>query len=326
MVEHNAALIIAYQRIEHISRFVPTLIESGTTDIYVALDGSNNSNIATLQKHLIDEIVAAAQNPRVNVWIWMRDQNLGAAVSVFTAIEWFFQFEEEGLILEDDLAFNSDFVSFAKKCLKDFRQSNSVWLISGNQFFERELETDGPVLSHYPLIWGWATWKDKWLDIKEAILAPGSIQKRFCLNPRILFWEFGRNRSQSGKVDAWDIPLVSPMWKRNKYCVQPPKNLVSNVGVDNYSTHTTHPVWPLMMGVEHLERHSEDYKASAPELTQKLDHLLTTKFYKVRKRHCLLPFYGPIKDLFTPNKFQLGLRERVSRVSIPEKRTQLNGS
>ncbi len=326
MVEHNAALIIAYQRTEYISRFVPTLIESGITEIYVALDGPSNSSIATLQKRLSEEIIVAASYPKVNVWIWRRDQNLGAAVSVFTAIEWFFQFEEEGLILEDDLAFDSGFITFAKKCLKDFRQNNNVWLISGNQFFGSELETDGPVLSHYPLIWGWATWRDRWLDISEAILEPSAIQNRFRLNPRISFWETGRNRSHNGKVDAWDIPLVSPMWNKDKFCVQPPKNLVSNMGVDGYSTHTTRPLWPLMLRTEHLEKSLEDYKASAPELSQQLDDLLTTKFYKVRWRHALLPIYGPLKDLLTPNKFKLGLQARVAKVSIPKKRTLLNGS
>ncbi len=325
MGEHNAALIIAYQRTEHISRFVPTLIESGTTDIYLALDGPSNSTIADLQKRLVKEIIAAAPYPKVNVWIWRRDQNLGAAVSVFTAIEWFFQFEEEGLILEDDLAFNSDFMSFAKKCLKDFRRNKSVWLISGNQFFENELEIDGPIFSHYPLIWGWATWRDRWLDIKAAILKPSPVRNRFQMDSRISFWETGRKRSHSGKVDAWDIPLVSPMWDKNRFCVLPPKNLVSNMGVDGYSTHTTRNVWPLMLRTENLEKRLEDYEVSAPELVQKVDHLLTTKFYKVRRRHALLPIYGPFKDFFTPNKFKLGLEARVAEVSIPKNRILLNG-
>jgi GR25 family glycosyltransferase involved in LPS biosynthesis len=273
----------------------------------------------------VKEIIAAVPYPKVNVWIWRRDQNLGAAVSIYTAIEWFFQFEEEGLILEDDLAFNSDFMSFTKKCLKDFRRNKSVWLISGNQFFENELETDGPIFSHYPLIWGWATWRDRWLDIREAILKPSPVQSRFQMNPRISFWETGRNRSHSGKVDAWDIPLVSPMWNKDRFCVLPPKNLVSNMGVDGYSTHTTRAVWPLMLRTENLEKRLEDYEVSAPELSRKVDHLLTTKFYKVRRRHALLPIYGPLKDLFTPNKFKLGLQARVAEVSIPKNRTLLNG-
>ena len=128
-------------------------------------------------------------------------------------------------------------------------------------------------------------------------------------------------RALSGKVDAWDIPLVLPMWEKNKFCVQPPRNLVANMGVDEHSTHTTSATWPLLNKVEPLNIQVTPYEICPPMQIEKLDKLLTHKFYKIRFYHGLLPVYGPIKDFLTPKKYEKTLQDRILDVQIPKKRT-----
>lgn len=326
MNKQTAVLIIAYQRTEHILRFLPTLFACGAKNIYLAIDGPRTPEVSEIQNQLVHALTELAQLQEVNVWIWRREKNLGAAVSVVTAIDWFFQHEEQGLILEDDLVFNTNFVNFADKCLTDYKQNDDVWVISGNQFFELELNTDQPVFSHYPLIWGWATWKDRWKEIKIAMLESGHWASHINLNPRVSFWARGRIRSLAGKIDAWDIPLVLPMWTKNKYCVQPPTNLVSNVGADVYSTHTNQAVWPLMLGIKNLPMHDNQYEPCNPGVVRELDALLTNKFYAIRPHHGFLSIYGPIKDRLTKSRFRSTLSQRIENVSIPAERALLDGN
>jgi len=326
MIEHNAVLIVAFKRIEHILRFLPALIESKTTDIYLAVDAARIPESDQMQDSMILEFTKAVQHSNINLWIWKRSENLGAAVSIFTAIDWFFQFEEEGLILEDDLAFQSDFPNFARKCLSDFKNAKNVWMVSGNQFFEKELDTDVPILSHYPMIWGWATWRDRWQEIRESIVKGDFHTSSFPFRPKQSFWRIGRLRALSGKVDAWDTPLVSPMWEKNKFCVQPPKNLVSNMGADEYSSHTTVATWPLLLEVKPLRVQSSAYEFSPDWEIKKLDDLLTKKFYKIRFYHGFLPVYAPIKDLISSSKYKKTLQERILEVAIPETRNNIDES
>jgi hypothetical protein len=319
-----AVLIVAYLRAEHILRYLPFFIEAGVSDIYLAVDATKSTNLRDLQEAMLRELTSQFGLSDINVWIWRREQNLGPAVSVYTAVDWFFQFEEQGIIFEDDLSFNLDFLNFARKCLDNFETNNRVWLVSGNQFFENEIETDKLVFSHYPLIWGWATWREKWKEMRESIVYPVEGRGSVTLNARDSYWNLGRKRALSGKVDAWDIPLVSQMWVKDKLCIQPPKNLVSNVGADAHSTHTAAAKWPLMHKVEKLMISEDKYILDNSPVVHTLDDLLSTKFYKIRFRHRFLPIYAPLLDLLTPNKYKENLKSRIDNVEIPKRRVAID--
>jgi hypothetical protein len=76
-------------------------------------------------------------------------------VAIITAIDWFFESEPQGIILEDDLLVKSDFFDFVARGLDEFRNDASVWMISGDQFLPKDLESSKVSWSYYPLIWGW---------------------------------------------------------------------------------------------------------------------------------------------------------------------------
>ena len=81
--------------------------------------------------------------------------------------------EEEGIILEDDCIPNSTFFKYCDDLLTKYKNENNVWIISG--------DNGGPILrdqyfldydytfSRVPLIWGWATWKDRWLNYDDNL-------------------------------------------------------------------------------------------------------------------------------------------------------------
>ncbi len=324
MSSSSAVLVVAYMRDEHILKYLPIFNSEGVKDLYIALDAPRDSELSLKQDAMLANLAQHFAKYDFNVWLWSREQNLGPAVSVYTAIDWFFQFEPEGIILEDDLHFDTDFLKFANKCLSDFQEEGQVWMISGNQFFENPNGNQNLRFSHYPLIWGWATWREKWLDIRSSIVT-SDVKSLGCpRSPRVSFWRIGRRRALTGKIDAWDIPLVSQMWQKDRLCVLPPKNLVSNVGADSHSTHTAKPEWPLMQPVKKIEITDQKYAPIFLAEVCQIDDLLSSKFYKIKFRHLFLPIYAPVVDFFTQRKFNEPLINRIKSVQIPKNRVSIH--
>ena len=313
-------LIISYLRADHILGYLPVLVRAGLTEVYVAIDGTKNLADQLEQDSMVDKITSEFKKNGINLWIWRRSKNLGAAVSVITAVDWFFSWEERVIILEDDLFLSNSFVDFAAKCLTDFEEQPDIWLISGNQFFNRSSQEINPIFTHYPLIWGWATWRNKWQEMRAAILLENQKGKTKIDFAQYAFWSTGRLRSLSGKIDAWDIPLVLFMLTHNKLCALPPVNLVSNIGADAHSTHTTSQSWPLMQGINAFEIQEEKYKLRSSEEIATEDGILTKEFYRVKPRHALLPLYRSLLDLVRPTKFRSSLTKRVQEVTLPTSR------
>lgn len=320
MSKATAVLIIAYMRDDYILNYLPILSEEGVRDIYIALDAPKVPALKQKQAEMIDNIRHHLAKYDFNVWLWSREKNLGLAVSVYTAIDWFFQFENKGVILEDDLIFDSGFLKFADKCLTDLEGEKRVWLVSGNQFFEFPDGDQNPRFSHYPLIWGWATWRERWIEIRGSITHSGKQPGFWLHSPRVAYWKVGRKRALSGKVDTWDIPLVSKMWERDKLCAQPSRNLVSNVGADVHSIHTASSEWPLMQPVEKVLIPDQNFQLENHSNVTQLDEWLSSQFYKIRLRHFFLPIYAPFVDLFTRNNFSETLEFRIKSVDIPKNR------
>jgi hypothetical protein len=313
-------LIISYLRADHILGYLPVLVSAGLTEVYLAIDGTKNLADQFEQDSMVDKITSEFKKNGINLWIWRRSKNLGAAVSVITAVDWFFSWEEKGIILEDDLYLSNSFVGFAAKCLTDFAEQPDIWLISGNQFFNRSSEEINPIFTHYPLIWGWATWRNKWQEMRAAILSENVKGRIKIDSAEYAFWSTGRSRSLSGKIDAWDIPLVLFMLTHNKLCALPPVNLVSNIGADAYSTHTTSPSWPLMQSTNTLEIQEANYNLTSSDEIAKEDGILSKDFYRVKRRHILLPFYRSLIDLVRPTKFPSSLQKRLQEVTLPKSR------
>ena len=63
------------------------------------------------------------------------ENNVGCGEAVSGAIKWFFENEEEGIILEDDTLPVPYFFLFAQEMLEKFRNNDLVFMISGTNLY-----------------------------------------------------------------------------------------------------------------------------------------------------------------------------------------------
>jgi hypothetical protein len=313
------ALIVTFAREEGLQRLVSAGIDSGIKRFYIAIDGPRTKQHRLSQERMHDYLSSHPKVSDIEFFVWQRSENLGAAAGVLTAINWFFSHEKAGFILEDDLIPSSGFFTFAAKALDFYEDNPDVWLISGSRMLQTSSRKSSSDWSRYPMIWGWATWGKKWIEMSSLITTKNHLVIRHFFNARLNFWQTGARRAQSGLVDAWDMPLANAQYKNMKYTVIPPVNLVTNVGFDQEATHTSGANFPLNHPTDDLPDDFQLLDRVCIENARIYDNYLEKRLFRIKSRHSFLGIYGPILDFFKSKRQSRGsLSRRISEITLPE--------
>jgi hypothetical protein len=241
-------LFLIFNRPDLTQKVFERIREIQPSQLFIAADGPRGD------RHGEDLLCAEARAITENIdWECElhrleRSENLGCKVAVSTAITWFFEHVEEGIILEDDCLPDASFFQFCSEMLDRYRFDSRVGVVGGN-YYQPKSRKASYYFSRYPQIWGWATWKRLWssydVDLTDWNGRPESLAtsvKRHRVRKRFA----GRFDSvKSGNCDTWDHQLVHLCLKTSALCISPTVNLVENIGFDERATHTYLETSPL---------------------------------------------------------------------------------
>lgn len=306
-------LIISYARPEGVRSLIESCIANNVTDIYVAIDGPKSEGLKSRQDEIVKVINSFAHISGLTLRLLKREQNVGVGVGVISAIDWFFDHEECGHILEDDLKVSDGFFKFSRFCLSAFSKSPNVYMISGTEISGMRVAPPSTLWSNYPMIWGWSTWRERWKVMRECLLEKKSIAFPACLSAKNNYWAVGANRVLDGLVDTWDTPLAAEFIRRDWLCAIPPVNLVSNFGDDGSASHTTSGSLGLNLPINEFPTDFEFNFGAQDSNTKNYNLYLEKNIFKIRKRHVFLPIYSYFFDRFTFGVFRLPLNQRLTR-------------
>lgn len=172
-----------------------------------------------------------------------RDKNLGCGIAVSSAISWFFEQVEYGIILEDDCLPDISFFHFSKELLHKFKDEESLMLISGNNFLnDRYKPHCSYYFSQYPLIWGWASWKRAWSKYDYEMsnynfFVENQLNRVFQTACQRKYFKSKLNKVIQGNINTWDYQWHYSILKNGGMCITPSVNMVENIGLQNNSTH-----------------------------------------------------------------------------------------
>jgi hypothetical protein len=284
-------LIIAYRRIEGVKNILRNLQASGVKRIFLAIDGPRNNIDTAVQQEIVSWANSFALNYGLDLRILCQKKNLGVAVGVISAIDWFFSIESFGVIIEDDLEISEDFLDFVLQSRHQILSNKDVWMISGDQFFPNATDGKSAVFINYPLVWGWATSSAKWQEIKNSILSPRSYSLKLIFSPVLSFWWSGARRVWDGSVDTWDIPLAYEMILNKRLTVTPPLNLIRNFGFDANAAHTLVEKFPLNFPIASFDsnKQSLDFYFSKSD-SESMNKRLEKYVFGVSWFHIFSPF------------------------------------
>lgn len=265
--------------------------------LYVAADGSRKDNVSDIEKcREVKEIVAVI-DWECEVKTLYRDKNLGCKYAVSSAIDWFFENEPAGIILEDDCLPNNDFFRFCDEMLSHYNDDARVRFIAGSNFQDGVLRSDGSYyfskLSH---VWGWASWRRAWKDYDVELDKYREIDgfKTFfnIFKDDLLAedWASFLKQLHNNEIDTWDYQWAITNMFNNGLSVMPNVNLISNIGFGDDATHTF-----SSNGFDALATHSLEDKIIHPTLilangeadyyTMQREHHLEDRLKEMKKKN-----------------------------------------
>ena len=173
-----------------------------------------------------------------------RDEYLSAKESISSAINWFFENVEEGIILEDDCLPSHSFFGYCEELLTKYRDDERIMLISG--FNKQNIWNSDKYdyfFSNLGGLWGWASWKRAWskYDIKMSRLDFFSENHFF---EYLLGNKLGKKRKEQmysvikNNIDTWDYQWGFSRHINSGMACVPSKNLIKNIGCGVDATNT----------------------------------------------------------------------------------------
>jgi len=315
----TACLILAYRRHENALKILAKLSQSGIKEVYIAIDGPKSDFEYQKQEEFVRDAIEYCKIHFVNLRILRREKNQGIAVAVISAIDWFFKNEIRGIILEDDLEFATEFLEYADDALNFFKDDYEVWTVSGNQFFEVATSINVNSWCNYPLIWGWATWQDRWIEIRKEILSGSENILDFRLKCRVAnFWKAGLGRSRRGQIDSWAVPFAARQRSLGKFTILPKANLVKNSGIENEASHSKKTDWHINREIRTVGTIAQFSMVGRSEISIRNNTSIEKFVYNIEWFHCLsnlkFLFLGKLKKPI----FDRSLKVRLENVQSVE--------
>lgn len=238
----TAVLLLVFNRPDTTKQVFEAIRLAKPLRLYVAADGARQGRDGeAVLVELVRQIVSEVDWP-CEVKTLFRENNLGCKIAISSAIDWFFQNEEEGIILEDDCLPCNDFFRFCGKMLNDYRLDTSIGMIAGFNPQGPGLVSNEYFASSNSSIWGWATWRDRWAyyDIGMTDWHNSEIKKRIRNNITLkayLNYKLSFDLVTKKILNTWDHQWTFCLLNRNCKTIKPLANLIKNIG-----TNGTHAV------------------------------------------------------------------------------------
>ncbi|MCE7979650.1 MAG: glycosyltransferase family 2 protein [Caldilinea sp. CFX5] len=237
--------MLVFNRPDLTRRVFERVREAQPNKLFIAADGPRQDRPGEYQ--LCKEVRAIVQEVdwECDVYTLFRAENLGLKEAVSSAITWFFDQIEEGIILEDDCLPDPTFFPFCAELLNRYRNDERIMVISGNNFQNGHLSSHiSYYFSVYNHIWGWATWRRAWQHYDGDLTQ----WPQLCKTEWLIQWLGDRQGGQywqqifdkvyKRQINSWDYPWTYSCWVQHGLTILPNANLVSNIGFDERGTHT----------------------------------------------------------------------------------------
>lgn len=240
-------LLIGFNRPDLLAQVIDHVRPAEPERVYLAIDGPRTDRPDEVERVHACRDLARALDWGCRVETLFRDVNLGCGRAVSGAISWFFDHEESGLILEDDILVDPTFFGYADAMLTRYRDDPRVFAVTGTNFVppEQLSGSAGYRFSRVPVVWGWGTWRRAWqsydfdiggwrrqLPLRRAWPAMGGTWQSYAV------WSANFDLMARHAIDTWDLQLVRAAMTAGAWTVTPDVNLVENAGFRDDATHT----------------------------------------------------------------------------------------
>lgn len=239
-------LLLVFNRPQYTKQVFDSIRTAKPKQLFIAADGPRANVPDDIQNCQLVKDIVANVDWDCEVKTLYRDQNLGCGLAPSSAITWFFENVEQGIILEDDCLPSSSFFPFCQEMLERYKNDTRIHSICGtNLLKEWKRGADSYFFSRESGIWGWATWKRSWAEYDYFVSKWG--------NPEVVALfkaQFDNATHRNIYVNAldkffnnkeasfWDYQWIFSRITNSQFGIIPAVNLISNIGFGSEATHT----------------------------------------------------------------------------------------
>lgn len=175
---------------------------------------------------------------------WFRDEYVDMYTSLWGAMDWLFDNEEKGIVLEEDCVASESFFTYCEKMLEFYKDDDRVSIISGNN---RNSEYNPKGVDFFITknvdIYGWANWSNRWKSL-DRNMNEWPKQRfstfKYCKGPIQALWKmfwFERLYRKIDHYNPWDVISSYNRCKDITYGIVPVCDLVIDVGLYGENHH-----------------------------------------------------------------------------------------
>lgn len=239
-------LLITFNRPNHTKKVFDEVKMQKPKRLYVFQDGCRDGNISDIEKCLaVKKNFSESINWNCELKTFYSNVNLGCGKGPQTAISWFFENEEYGIILEDDCLPHPDFFSYCKELLIKYKDINKVMFIGATTYHDLYPSVYSYFFTKHPVVGAWASWRRAWngydfdLFNLDAEILKDKLKKQLKSKAEIDWWIHRLNEMKNDKSKHyWDYQFHIHLYLNDGVAIMPRRNMISNIGFDSEGTHT----------------------------------------------------------------------------------------
>lgn len=269
MFEKVPVLLLAFNRADHARESLSAIRKYQPQRIYLECDGPRLNKIgeASAVEETRQTMLSMVDWP-CEVKTLFREKNLGCANAVYDAVSWFFDNEEWGVIIEDDVIVSQDFFKLCEILLPKYKDSDKILHINAQYYGPTVNETNEITFGVNMYCWGWASWARAWRKMDMQLSGWPSFNKKIMFKHygyfRALFYMYYWNRAyktiQQGTNSSWATRWNFAILYNEGICISPKVNLSKNIGTSGGTHYTKYDKDPY----EHLQIGNLLYPLSFP--------------------------------------------------------------
>lgn len=241
----SPVLFIVFNRPATTARVFEEIRKARPKRLYIAADGPRPTRDDDRTKCEEVRRIVSEIDWQCDVNTRFLESNVGCKTAVSGAIDWFFDEEPEGIILEDDCLPSPSFFRYCDDMLAKFRDDQRVFLVSGYNKQQRWKQDEADYFfSYYGGIWGWASWRRAWchndleMEGLEDFVRSGKLvdllgEKQGRIRAAQL-----RNVQVDSRLSAWDYQWGYSRHRNSAFACVPSVSLIENIGFGEDATHT----------------------------------------------------------------------------------------
>lgn len=214
--------------------------------LYVAGDGPR-SYVQGEAKKVEDtrQAILKAVDWDCEIHTLFQKENLGCCMGVYSAINWLFDNEDKGIIIEDDCVLRDSFYPFAEELLVRYKDDYRIGMIDAANYRQNISIPYSYGFSRYKSTNGWATWKRAWklmdlnMDWRGSAYEDSIIKNMGYKAKDVRYWKYRMKAVDYNDVSAWDWQWYFTMAAHNMLGIYPQCSLITNIGFGAEATHTS---------------------------------------------------------------------------------------